>query len=104
MTNSRSGSRCPVPGRASDRDFLSAVQQVPPGENRMAEEHAGARISHDLAYLLSRIGMVAVNRAPAAGRLVLLEWALFQALEGIIDQPLAFRTKSGVASVAAMTV
>ena len=56
----------------------------------MIEHHARTRIPHHMTHLFAHIGFVTMNRTHSASRLVVLKWALVNALHGIAEQLLAF--------------
>jgi hypothetical protein len=56
------------------------------GKDRMLMDHAGSGIPHDDPDFFPHVGPVTVNRAPGAGRLVLLERAEIEALVRVLQE------------------
>ena len=65
----------------------------------MAPDQARAGIAHQRLDLLAPLRLVAVDRAPGTGGLAFLKGAPLQPPRGVVEQLLAFRAQSAMASV-----
>jgi hypothetical protein len=72
--------------------LTETIDDVLHSQHWMAVEHPRASVSHHSPDLLSQFRLVAVDGAFRARGLAFLEWALLEALLGIVAKSLAFRT------------
>ncbi len=83
---------------------LAFIQQMSDGQNRVAEQHSRARVSHDFSDPLSHVLLVAVDGAIGADWLVLLKWTAAQTMNRVIQQRPAFITRWPLVRVMPLTV
>jgi hypothetical protein len=69
------------------------VYEMHHGKVWVVEQHTRAGVAHHLTYLLAHGGFVTMDSAIGAGGFVFLEWAMVDALHGVICQDLAFRAQ-----------
>ena len=74
------------------------------GEERVAIEHPGARVTHDLPDLLPHIRLVAVDGTFGAGRLAGTEGTAFETSEGVVAELPAVLTQVATRRVVCTTV
>ena len=84
--------------------FSDAIPEMEQGQDRVPEEHTRAGIAHHDADLLPMFGPVTVHRALGAGGFTLLKGAPVQALQGVLQEFLAFWTKQAFRRVMCLTV
>lgn len=63
------------------------------GEDRVAFQHSRACVSHDLRYLLTHFGFVAVDAAFRAGGFIVAEFAGEKPFLSVFEQLSAFRAQ-----------
>ena len=72
------------------------IQLVSDRQDRMAEQHSGPGVAHDLPGLLSPSRFVAVYWAVGARRFFIAIGAFFQSQHGVVVKLLARRTQNAV--------
>jgi len=70
-----------------------SINNVQDGQDRMREEHAGPRISHDFSDLFTHMGLVTVDGAFAALGFLLVEGTLVELDARILQQGGTFFTE-----------
>ena len=66
---------------------------MPYGKNRIVQEHARTRITHNLTYLLAHSRLIAMHRASGATGFLITELATLQSLMGIGQEFLTLGTE-----------
>ena len=67
-----------------ERFFSPAIKEMIECQNRVAMEHAGASVTHNLSYLFSHIRFEAVDGAFCTGSLTFLKGTCSKALQRVI--------------------
>ena len=98
------GGRCQaVGGSTLGAPIAQAVDQVVEGENGVGKEHTRSGVAHHRSDLIALAGRIAVNRACAAGGLVLLERATAQPFLGIGKEFAALLARDGLTAMVIST-
>jgi hypothetical protein len=77
---------------AKVRDLFFAVKKMKKGQNRVAPEHPGTGIAHDLSCPCLHLFIITVNGTVAAGWLPVAKRAMGQPAFGILEKLMTFLT------------